>query len=825
MIEQAFISGEIGKAIYRQDSRYYLIDLESKNRPKECRPGDLGLLFDTGAEFTVVSGKEIEIDEITALLELNCKAQDALAVIICGLDSELSNETRSLCLEAAEELLQDDSIRTFVRNRVLARILPRVADPDGAIDISVKANLSIVNSLYREILQSEHAIETILGVWEEVALEFFPLEEDCAKAERVLIDLGFFADTVSVLNIGDIKKLNSVVVKYGFKEKSNDHLPQPIHLMNAIRVQLSTRFTSEQSQEPNAPELEQSETETSDPIIELIKGFEKKRDRRELKLFGAQAALDRVDRQIKVIKDLIRRGNIHKANLFLRDLILFNLEHGKKGHAGMTLCSLAKTALDASQLEMAERLAQYASMLGVDDAVIPTTQAEVSKAMRRFDEALNLYEEIIKRFPNDKVAPNGRANVLKEMGRLDGALAAYDEIIERFPNEVVPYAGRAEVLKEMSRFEEALSAYNQAIERFPNDVFAYAGRANVLKEMGRLDGALAAYDEIIERFPNEVVPYAGRAEVLKEMGRLDGALAAYDEIIERFPNEVVPYAGRAEVLKEMGRLDGALAAYDEIIERFPKEAVPYNGRAEVLKEMGRLDGALAAYDDAIQRFPNDAVPYNGRANVLKEMEHFEQALVAYDHAITRFPYAAVSRNGRAGVLMLMDRHEEAKSLLSHTDLLSKSSWINYHIAAMSLLKVGDIDEAINRLEYGLQNVPWARFKNFFATALAVAKIKKKAFTEVVEILETNVVYVDIFQRQKHLLLISHSQAELGREEDAVNALDAIEYLQNPHIAKLRGALSQRYSLSQITARQSLEGEISSLEKDIEKEEFFLAMAA
>jgi tetratricopeptide (TPR) repeat protein len=791
MIEQAFISGEIGKAIYRQDSRYYLIDLESKNRPKECRPGDLGLLFDTGAEFTVVSGKEIEIDEITALLELNCKAQDALAVIICGLDSELSNETRSLCLEAAEELLQDDSIRTFVRNRVLARILPRVADPDGAIDISVKANLSIVNSLYREILQSEHAIETILGVWEEVALEFFPLEEDCAKAERVLIDLGFFADTVSVLNIGDIKKLNSVVVKYGFKEKSNDHLPQPIHLMNAIRVQLSTRFTSEQSQEPNAPELEQSETETSDPIIELIKGFEKKRDRRELKLFGAQAALDRVDRQIKVIKDLIRRGNIHKANLFLRDLILFNLEHGKKGHAGMTLCSLAKTALDASQLEMAERLAQYASMLGVDDAVIPTTQAEVSKAMRRFDEALNLYEEIIKRFPNDKVAPNGRANVLKEMGRLDGALAAYDEIIERFPNEVVPYAGRAEVLKEMSRFEEALSAYNQAIERFPNDVFAYAGRANVLKEMGRLDGALAAYDEIIERFPNEVVPYAGRAEVLKEMGRLDGALAAYYENIERFP----------------------------------KDGVPYYGRAEVLKEMGRLDGALAAYDDAIQRFPNDAVPYNGRANVLKEMEHFEQALVAYDHAITRFPYAAVSRNGRAGVLMLMDRHEEAKSLLSHTDLLSKSSWINYHIAAMSLLKVGDIDEAINRLEYGLQNVPWARFKNFFATALAVAKIKKKAFTEVVEILETNVVYVDIFQRQKHLLLISHSQAELGREEDAVNALDAIEYLQNPHIAKLRGALSQRYSLSQITARQSLEGEISSLEKDIEKEEFFLAMAA
>lgn len=387
----------------------------------------------------------------------------------------------------------------------------------------------------------------------------------------------------------------------------------------------------------------------------MIESFEKKRESWQRKPLGAEAALGRVNKQIEVIKNLIRRGNIHKADEFLRDLIAFNLEHGEKKHVGMTLCSLAKAALDVQQFEMAERLIQYASMLEVDDAVIPCTRAEVFKSTHRLDEALIIYEEITKRFPND--------------------------------------------------------------------------------------------------------------------------------------------------------------------------VVPFSGRAEVLKGMGRLPDALAAYDDAILRFPNDAVPYNGRAEVLKQMEHFEEALAAYNQAIIRFPYNAVSRSGRAGVLILMGRHEEAASLLPHANLLSKSSWINYHISAMACLKAGDIDEAIKRLEYGLQNVPWVRFKNFFATALAVAKIKKKAFGEVVEIFQNNVVYVDIFERQKHLLLISHSQAELGNEEDAANALAAVEYLQNPHIARLRDAISHHYRLGRITPRLAPKVEIPSPENDIDKEEFFLAVAA
>ena len=725
MIEEAFILGQIGKAVYKENSRYFLIDAEDTERPVECRLGDIGLLFDTGSEITTLEGREIAFDDIIASLEFDYTAHGAFSLVISGLDYELSDETRLLAIEAAEELLQDASIRTFVRNRILARLLPSAADIEGAMFLSSRGDVEAVRSIYKEVRQTQKAIHNLLEVWEEVALELYGLDEERARVEKTLVEIGLFADIVALLNSGEIQNLNNIIVHYGRTPQLHKRLPQGMLVINSIRMRLLNRFGSKRQEEiyTDIPELEQGEPEITDPIIELINSYVGKRESKQPKQAGGQAAFETVGRQITVIKNLINRGNIHRANLFLRDLIEFNLRHGEKKHVGMTLCSLAKTALDASQFEMAERLVQYASMLGVDDPVIPTTRAEILRTLRRLDEALTIYDEVINRFPNDAVAPSGRANILKEMGRLD----------------------------------EALAAYGGAIERFPNDAIPYSGRANVLKEMGKLDEALAAYDGAIERFSNEVFPYAGRAEVLKEMGKLDEALTAYDGAIERFPND----------------------------------AVPYSGRAEVLKEMARLDEALAAYESAIKHFPHEAVP----------------------------------RTGCAGVLMLMNRLEEARALLSYSRLVSKDDWINYHIAAMSYLKSGDIDEAIKRLEYGLQNVPWVRDKSFFATALAVAKIKNREFADVVEILETNVVHTDRFQRQKDLLLISHSQAELDRKQDAAKTLASISYLGNPHIVKLKEALSQRYNLRQNHALNPAEIDVSILDAEIYKEEFYLAMAA
>jgi len=692
MIEQAFISGQIGKAIYKEGERYLAVGLEHSEQPVECRPGDISLLFDCSAEFTAIPGKDIDLHNIRSQLEFDRRVHRAISLTIGGLDAELSFGTRSLSIEAAEELLQDELIRASVRARLLARLLPRIADINGAISQAEAMSAALITNLYKQVRESQRSIGSLLETWTEIAPNFFDLDEEQAQAEKNLIEMGLFADMVEAVTSGNIQALNSVFMTYGLKPTLYQHLPQGIHVMNALRARLAEKYTSDEDESyPLDPRNLEMETERQgiDPIAELITNFEKKREEWKPKTLGADEALAKVQKQINAIGNLIRRGKTPLANKFLRDLIEFNLEHGEKKHVGMTLCSLAKIAIDAYSFEMAEKLVGYAFMLAVEDVVIWDT----------------------------------------------------------------------------------------------------------------------------------------RAELLKAMGRFPHALAAYDENVRRFPDDAITRNGRAEVLKEMGRLTEALAAYDETIGRFPESVITRNGRAEVLKEMGRLTEALAAYDENVRRFPDDAITRNGRAGVLKEMGRFDEALAAYDETIKYFPGSSWTLIDRASLLTLMGRLSEAFAVLPTDRPISKRDWIAYHIHAMCHLKSGNVDEATKRLEYGVENAPWLIVNNYFSTALSVARIKKAKFKEAMDVLQSNMFNVNISQRQKQLVLISHSQAGLGSPTEAASTLAAVAKSKNPHIIKTKDLLSRRYNLGNKYGGKLSGTENTLLEKQIFEEEFWLAMAA
>ena len=169
----------------------------------------------------------------------------------------------------------------------------------------------------------------------------------------------------------------------------------------------------------------------TDPISELILngcGMRRKR-------ISASTALAKVDSQIDTITELIRKGNMHRAEQYLYDLVKFNLETGDKSHLGMTICQLIKRSLERNEYSFAARLLEYSMLLGLDDPVIFTARAELLKAQGKLPEALAAYDEMVAQFPDNLFARNGRADVLKNMGRHAEAFSAYDETVAQFPGE------------------------------------------------------------------------------------------------------------------------------------------------------------------------------------------------------------------------------------------------------------------------------------------------------------------------------------------------------------------------------------------------------
>jgi len=820
MIEQAFISGQLGRAIYSEGGQQFVIAADHVEEPRPCSGTDLAMFFRSGAEYFAPISPISRLEELANELEHNTQAYKALTLAISIFDPELS-DIRGLLIEAAEELLADAFVSAFVRRRLRARPLPLGADIEGALTATKEAGAIATYDLLNAVRASQFSIGIALSAWSEGAPVFFSSEDEMIEAEKLLVESGAFDEIITGMVSRNIGAVDSAVLRYSLIPSISSQIPRVRHLLTAVRNKARERLnlTGGERKETEKPEHKRE----SDSIRDLLSRFDDN-EKRIRKRFSGSEAKARVDAQIDPIKGLIAKHDINLATKWVRDLVEFQVGHGEKRHLGMTLCSLAACALDAGETDFATALIEHAEALGIEDPVIFGSKAWALKAAGDLLGALVEFDSAIRRFPDDPWLRNGRAEVLKAMGHFDEALKQYDETAQRFPDDAVARNGRAEVLKAMGRFDEALGQYDETAQRFPDDAVVRNGRAEVLKAMGRFDEALTQYDETVQRFPDNAVVRNGRAEVLKAMGRFDEALMQYDETVRRFPDDVVVRTGRAEVLKAMGRFDEALEQYDETVQRFPDNAVARTGRAEVLKAMGRFDEALGQYDETIQRFPDNAVARAGRAEVLKAMGRFDEALGQYRESRQLFPYDRRMLRAEASVLLAMNRIMEARDLLlPETNPVSPDDWVKFHLLAMMYLKSGNLDAAITRLSNGAERGPW-QSRSFFVGSLAVARIRKEEFERALPLLEAGMGLLDVVQKQRRLVLIGHSHAAIGEKQTAVASLKSIGDMVEPNIGGLRSLLVDRYELGGHSYPKTHAERFPFLDVQIAQKEFLLAIA-
>jgi tetratricopeptide (TPR) repeat protein len=296
--------------------------------------------------------------------------------------------------------------------------------------------------------------------------------------------------------------------------------------------------------------------------------------------------------------------------------------------------------------------------------------------------------------------------------------------------------------------------------------------------------------------------------------------------LRRFLYELIEFnlvTGKKEdVVKTLCNLaETALTAYDiEFAAELAEHAFLLNvedhyiwtTKAKTLKYKGDFVESLAIYDNAIRRFPGEVVPRNGRAEVLKELGRFDEALNAFSETIESFPNDAVARNAKASLLTILDRFNEARALLSVENPKSKNEWICHHIIAMSYLKEENLDEAIQRLKYGLDNAP-QKEKAYYSSALSCAFMKKKKYEEAVRYLEPIIGVLNFQQGQKRLVLLAHAYAGLHNISKAKNTLTGsiLASAKNKHVINIKYGLSRLYNLDIEEQPDMLPSNLSELE--------------
>ncbi len=122
MISQAYIFGALGKAAFKQDEKWFVLDNDDPNTVRAWHTFDNNYLALSDPEIIPISeGKNLE--DIKQLLTLETRKQEALTLALQLMDTSIREE--DLKIEIAQllgEYARDKEIFQFLENRLLTTI-------------------------------------------------------------------------------------------------------------------------------------------------------------------------------------------------------------------------------------------------------------------------------------------------------------------------------------------------------------------------------------------------------------------------------------------------------------------------------------------------------------------------------------------------------------------------------------------------------------------------------------------------------------------------------------------------------------------------------
>jgi tetratricopeptide (TPR) repeat protein/S1-C subfamily serine protease len=270
------------------------------------------------------------------------------------------------------------------------------------------------------------------------------------------------------------------------------------------------------------------------------------------------------------------------------------------------------------------------------DIILLNEQAELFKKLKRYPEAIAIYDKIIAKEPKAWVYSN-RGIVRSDLGDNKGALADYNTAISINPQYALPYSNRGGLKAELGDNKAAIADFDTAIRLDPQFAIPYSNRGLTKSKLGDNKGALADYDRAIQLNSRNAVAYSNRGGLKSELGDYKGAMSDLDTAIRLDSQFDQSYYNRGRLKYILKDYQGAISDYDRSIQIGPKLALAYLNRGVAKDKLRDEKGALADYDSAILLAPQDAKIYYNRGPVRDRLGDKKGALADYDTAILLTP--------------------------------------------------------------------------------------------------------------------------------------------------------------------------------------------
>ena len=273
---------------------------------------------------------------------------------------------------------------------------------------------------------------------------------------------------------------------------------------------------------------------------------------------------------------------------------------------------------------------------------------------KEYEEAKNIYQQVIQQHPNSSHAARAQLIVPKmnifsliESGQIESAQAAIDSLMADFTGHSYLPAVLSEIAKRYERaekYEQAENAYQQIIQRYPESRYAESAELQIPKN--QIVALIDAGDEASAQveIDNLIADFNDRPDLPRALSLI--AAHYYKKAsLQLMENQGPDEQGRDHLQK-------AVAIYDMLINEFPAStatAQTYRLAGDCYRKLGECEKSLVYYQKVIDDYSGYHLVYHAQfftgrclealrdSGALPEPEANEQIEQAYQAIVENYP--------------------------------------------------------------------------------------------------------------------------------------------------------------------------------------------
>ena len=193
-----------------------------------------------------------------------------------------------------------------------------------------------------------------------------------------------------------------------------------------------------------------------------------------------------------------------------------------------------------------EKLKQLEGQLSSSPKAIGSLKEALDILLRlhnegKFQDAVNLGEQLKKQFPNDPNIPNllGQANF--RLNKLEEAISCYESTVQLIPNHAETHYRLGVTLNKTDRYDDAIESFNAAIKIKPNYPEAFNGLGISHYQKGNYEEAIVNYNKAIKLKPDYAGAFINLATAYSKSNHQEKAIRKYRAALQLQPSLTLAY--------------------------------------------------------------------------------------------------------------------------------------------------------------------------------------------------------------------------------------------------------------------------------------------